>query len=101
MFTDERKGPMSWRSFDNLDGVTVQFKNPANGYIENSSVPALWCFLFGGIYFLVKGVFRHFFLFFLFAVCTIGISLFVYPFFAKSILRAHYGRMGWQEVTEA
>ena len=34
----------------------MRFGNPANGYVEEKSVPSLWALLFGGIYFLASGL---------------------------------------------
>ena len=37
----------------------MEFKNQANNFIEEFSAPGLWVFLFGFIYFAVKGVWTH------------------------------------------
>jgi|ETNmetMinimDraft_2_1059921.scaffolds.fasta_scaffold51450_2 hypothetical protein len=77
----------------------TNFKNPKNGYTE--SVPRLawlWTFLFGVIYFAIKGVWRHAFVGFILALCTFGISWLIYPFFAHSILEKQYLRNGWKPV---
>jgi hypothetical protein len=76
----------------------MHFKNPANGYVESSSVPFLWCLLFGALYFAVKGVWAHFFIYIVAALCTCFLSMLVYPFFAASIVRTSYARRGWQPV---
>jgi hypothetical protein len=77
----------------------ARFRNPQNGYEEEVSPLAwLWVFLFGGFYFAVKGVWTHFFAGFVLAVCTLSFSWWIYPFFAGSIMRTHYRRMGWREV---
>ena len=78
--------------------MATHFKNPANGYIESSSVPFLWCLLFGALYFAVKGVWAHFVIYILVALCTAGISMLIYPFFAKSIIYKAYARRGWHQV---
>ena len=79
----------------------MKFKNPSNGYIEEiSSCAWLWVLLFGCFYFVVKGVWRHALVGFFCALLTYGISWFVYPFFASSIIRKHYLRKGWIELTE-
>tara|TARA_R110002074_G_C12294533_1_gene644399 strand:+ start:509 stop:811 length:303 start_codon:yes stop_codon:yes gene_type:complete len=79
----------------------MQFKNPLNGYIEQSTATFswLWCFLFGAIYFLVKGNWKHVFLYIIFAVCTLSISMFIYPFYVRKINDAKYLRAGWIPVT--
>jgi hypothetical protein len=77
----------------------VTFRNPANGYTESVNFAFLWALVFGVLYFAVKGVWRHAVISFVLAVCTLGLSWLIYPFFAKSMLRAHYLRLGWVEVT--
>lgn len=77
----------------------LQFKNPMNGYVER--VPRdVWVYvlLFGGLYFLAKGVWTHAAASFAAAFLTFGISWLVYPFFAKKIMRSHYLRNGWIPV---
>jgi len=77
----------------------MKFKNPSNGYVEEISHPGLWCFLFGSLYFLVKGLWGHALVSLALAICTFGISWFIiYPFFAKEIFKKHYMRAGWQEI---
>ena len=78
--------------------MSMHFKNPANDYIESSSVPFLWCLLFGALYFAVKGIWSHFFIYILVACCTLGLSMLVYPFFAKGIVYKAYARRGWEQV---
>lgn len=82
----------------NKEKTAMRFKNPSNGYVEESSAPGLWCLLFGCFYFAVKGVWRHFVLGFMLGLFTFGLSWFVYPFFAKDIIRQDYMRRGWVEV---
>jgi len=81
----------------------MQFKNPMNGYVETSTgtLSWLWCFLFGAIYFLVKGNFKHVLLYIIFACLSVGISWFVYPFFVRSINDAKYLRAGWTPLNGA
>ena len=85
------------------------FKNPMNGYQEESSSPLswLWCFLFGFLYFAVRGNWRHFFIYLILAFCLGGISVGVgagivwiaYPFFVYGINETHYERQGWVRVS--
>ena len=75
----------------------MRFKNPVNGHIEESTVPFLWCFLFGGFYFLFKGAWIHFFIAWGLAMFTFGLSWFIYPFFASAAIRSTYLRKGWVE----
>ena len=81
--------------------MAIHFKNPANGYIESSSVPFLWCLLFGSLYFAVKGVWAHVFISFVLACCTFGLSWLLYPFFARGIVFKSYARRGWVQVGNA
>jgi len=76
----------------------MKFRNNANGYIEEVSLPGLWVFLFGFIYFAVKGVWTHAIASFFLAGFTLGISWLVYPFLASGIMRKHYLTRGWVEV---
>ena len=78
----------------------MKFKNKTNGYIENVSTPFswLWVLLFGPIYWVVKGVWRHAILHFFLFLISLGILHLIYPFFTYSILRKHYLKNGWIEV---
>jgi hypothetical protein len=76
----------------------MHFKNPANGYIESSSIPFLWCLLFGPLYFAAKGIWRHVFIGMLLGFCTFGISWLLYPFLARGIVHKAYAQRGWQLV---
>lgn len=78
--------------------MAIKFKNPSNGFVEESSSPWLWCLLFGTFYFMFKGVWTHAVLSFIVAVFTGGLSWLIYPFFAKQILITHYNKMGWEGV---
>ena len=76
------------------------FKNTRNGYKQSvtQSGAFLGCLVFGAIYFAYKGVWKHFFIGWLAAFCTLGISWLVYPFFAYQCVRHSYLERGWQEV---
>ena len=52
----------------------------------------------GGIYFIVRGLWAHAFLWLIFLPMTYGISWVIYPFFAPSIVRRQYLRAGWIEL---
>lgn len=78
----------------------MRFQNPANGYVVSSSVPFLWCLLFGFFYFAFKGVWKHALIGFLAGFPTLGLSWFVYPFFAKAAVRDHYLQMGWRSLDD-
>ena len=76
-----------------------KFKNTKNGHIEEiSKVTWLWQFLFGTFYFMYKGIWKHAIIAFVLALCTMGISHFIYPFFAKGIVRNYYLHNGWKPV---
>jgi hypothetical protein len=75
-----------------------RFRNPANGYEEDASSSWLWCFLFGPLYFALKGIWTHAAFSAGLAILTCGISWLFYPFFAKSIIRRSYLRKGWIAV---
>jgi len=74
----------------------MRYRNPTNNYVETSSVPWLWTFLFGFFYFALKGIWRHAVIGFLLALITFGMSWLIYPFFANGIVRRHYLRSGWE-----
>jgi hypothetical protein len=79
----------------------MKFKNPNNGYVEEiSDWVWLWVLLFGCIYFAVKGVWTHAAVGLILAFLTWGISWLIYPFFARGIMRRHYLRRGWSEVSD-
>lgn len=73
----------------------MRFQNPSNGYVEESSVPILWAFLFGCFYFAYKGIWSHAAIALVAAIFTSGLSWLIYPFFARGIVKSHYLRMGW------
>ncbi len=75
------------------------FKNPINGYVEEASSPWLWVLLFGTIYFAVKGVWTHAIVSLTLAFLTVGFSWVIYPFFSSEIMRKHYLKNGWVQVT--
>ena len=78
----------------------MKFKNTQNGYIEETSLTFLWVLLFGVFYFLYKKIWNHFFISLGLGIITAGISWFIYPFYGKGIVRQHYLRNGWIEVSE-
>lgn len=76
----------------------MKFTNPANGYVETSSHPWLWAILFGPFYFAFKGAWAFVFISFVLALLTLGLSSFVFPFFARRIVEATYLRKGWMRA---
>jgi hypothetical protein len=78
--------------------MNLAFRNPANGYIEESPLPWLWCLIFGGFYFAYKHVYMHSIIALVLAIFTGGFSWFIYPFFANKIIKHSYLQRGWQQV---
>jgi hypothetical protein len=79
--------------------LPTRFRNPANGYEEDATGSWLWCFLFGPIYFALKGVWNHAVFSAGLAIVTCGLSWLMYPFFAREIVARNYLRKGWIAVT--
>jgi hypothetical protein len=87
----------------------MKFRNPANGHIEEKSVPWLWALLFGFFYFLVSGIFIHAII-----MVVIGGALFAamgepaillmilmqlyYASVANPLVERYYLRKGWQKI---
>lgn len=76
----------------------MKFRNPANGYVEEVRWAGFWTFMFGFLYFAVRGVWTHAVTSLVLAGLTFGFSWVIYPFLAGGILRRHYMRMGWEEI---
>ena len=79
-----------------------RYINKANNYEVDDGMKfcGLWAFLFGPIYFAVRGNWSWFFISIFFAVCSFGLSLFIVPFFARSINRKHLLMRGFEEIKE-
>ena len=77
-----------------------RFKHPLNEHTEKiSSMAMIWVLLFGPIYWAVKGVWSHAIIQLVLYFFVIGFFVhFIYPFFARSILRNHYLKNGWKEL---
>ena len=77
------------------------YENPHNGkrVTVGSLGPFLGALLFGGFYFLVKGSVKHFFISWLVAICTVGVSWLFYPFFAPGIIRRMYEDKGYIPIS--
>ena len=73
-------------------------ENPVNGHKVTVDGAVLWCFLFGCFYLAYKNVWGQAILAFILAICTCGISWFIYPFFAKKIIIDTYMRLGYKLV---
>lgn len=76
------------------------FQHPANGYRQSVTRLGSFfgCLVFGIFYFAYKGVWKHVLISCLAALCTLGISWLIYPFFAFGCVRHAYLEKGWQEV---
>lgn len=81
----------------------AKFKNPHNGYEQSVSQAGAFfgCLAFGVLYFAYKGAWRHAFLSFGAAFCTLGISWLIYPFFAYRCVEHSYMERGWRPVGRA
>ncbi|WP_053951474.1 DUF2628 domain-containing protein [Candidatus Thioglobus autotrophicus] len=78
----------------------MKFQNKDNGYIEETSLTFLWVLFFGVFYFLYKKIWNHALISLGLAIITAGISWLIYPFFGKEIVRKHFLRNGWVEVSD-
>jgi hypothetical protein len=75
------------------------YQNPVNGYKESVTCwSILWAFLFGPFYFCFKGAWGWAALSVIAAIVTAGVSLFVFPFAAPSILETMYMKQGYKRV---
>jgi hypothetical protein len=75
----------------------------SNGYEETggTSLSWLWCLLFGPLFFLMKGCYRHAILSIIAVPLTGGLSLLIYPWFAAGIVNRTYLRDGtWFPVND-
>lgn len=86
---------------DRTNSDIPAFRNPVNGYVEEATLPWLWCALFGCFYLGFKGAYFHAVAAGFLAFFTAGFSWLVYPFFAKHIVTQSYLRRGWQQVDAA
>jgi hypothetical protein len=88
----------------------MRFKNPTNGYVEEKSVPWLWALIFGGLYFLVSGMWAPTVIWILLGVvfyasmgppATVLMMVMgvVYAAIAPGLVRSAYLRKGWLEVS--
>lgn len=89
----------------------MKFRNPTNGHVEEKSLPALWCFLFGAFYFLVSGIWVHALVMFIITillyaglgapatVLVIAMNI-IYCVVAGEIVEGYYLRKGWIKVAD-
>jgi len=80
----------------------MRFRNPASGHIEEfGEATWLWMLVLGPIYLAYKQMWLQAAIAAVIAVFTGGVSwVFIYPFIAKRIVRAHYAKAGWSEVAD-
>lgn len=99
------------RSPANYKGMNMRFQNGKNGYIEEKTVPWFWTILFGGIYFLVNGLWAGFLIWFLigaFLFASMGPAAtllmivlgLIMSAFAPSLIRSSYLRRGWVQIDD-
>jgi hypothetical protein len=76
--------------------------NPVNEYKtdDGSILCPLWAFLFGGVYFAVRGNWSWFFLWMILFVGSLGLAWFVIPFFTRKINRTFLLRKGFKDVVK-
>lgn len=55
----------------------MRFRNTHNGYEEGASVPFLWTLLFGALYFIYKGIWRHAIFFIQWNAILMTLALFI------------------------
>jgi hypothetical protein len=79
----------------------MQFTHPLNQHRATVRAPRFWTLLFGPLYFASHGAWGQALISFVMAVCTVGVSWLVYPFFAPRIVRSAYLTQGWQEAGPA
>jgi len=79
----------------------MRFQNPANGYVETVTRAGEANFWAGPFYFASKGVWSHAVMSTVLGIMTFGVSALIYPYYAQQIMRTHYLRMGWIELSES
>ena len=86
----------------------MKFKNPANGYVEETTgMCMVWMALFFLPYLVYKGLWKHVFLViigFVFSAIMLFIPMILvwigYILAAPAIIQADYLRRGWIEIPE-
>ncbi len=73
---------------------TYKHKSGLTETVDGWSV--FWSFLFGWMYYLVKGSVKHAVLYIVLALTTLSISCFIYPFFTRNILHKKYLLSGYK-----
>ena len=89
----------------------MKFKNPENGYIEERSVPWLWALIFGGLYFMVVGLWAPVIIWVVIAaglyaamgppaMILMFVIAMIYAALAPMLVRSSYLRKSWVEVRD-
>lgn len=78
--------------------TAVVFQHPKTGQKIDITQAWAWTLLFGFLYFIVRGIWRHAVIGLALAIITAGISWLIYPFFAKQIVRNHLLLSDWQPI---
>ena len=65
------------------------------GETKNLNYVWLWCMIFGMWYFLYNSAWKWALIYTLIFLVTFGYSAFIFPFFARSIMRKHFESDGW------
>ena len=78
----------------------MKFENAENNHVEEVSgrLSWLWVLLFGPIYWVIKGIWRHAVAHLVLAIISAGLIHFIYPFFTYGIIKKHFLRLGWKQV---
>lgn len=82
----------------------MTFQHPTTRYTESASVPVLWALLFGPLYFLFKGAWKHAILYTLLVLITtptiiLPVVIWVlYALAAGLVIKRTYLRNGWTIV---
>jgi hypothetical protein len=89
----------------------MKFRNNANGFIVEKTIPPLWVFFFGPFYFLASGIFSHAAVLLLCCAAFVGsmgpagmVLYFLvsigYAFASTSIVRNHFLAKGWVDMEQ-
>ena len=80
----------------------MRFQNPANGPIEEfGEATWLWVLVGGPFYLAYKQIWLHAVIAAVLSLLSAGLSwLLLYPLIIKWVIRSHYTKLGWKEITE-
>jgi hypothetical protein len=77
----------------------LELRNVRKNGFRRSTAHWFWCLLFGPGYFAYMGVWTQAAVSALLVIPTLGPSWLIYPFFARSLVRAYYLRRGWDDIS--